>query len=60
MINLQLHVSSIILMRDVAPTLRLAPASMAGMQINLPVPSALKINKLILTLRPHKFLQIRT
>ena len=60
MINLQLHGFGILLMRKVAPTSRLAPASMGGMHTNLPVPSSLKINKMILTLGPHRFLQIRT
>ena len=60
MINLQLHGSGILLMRKVASTLRLAPTSIGGMHTNLTVPSSLKINKMILMLGPHKFLQIRT
>ena len=52
-INLQLHDFGILLMRKVAPASRLAPASMGGMHTNLQFPSALKINKMILTLGPH-------
>ena len=33
---------------------RLAPTSMGGMHTNLPVPSTLKINKMILSLGPHR------
>ena len=43
-----------------APTLRLAPAIMGGMNTNFPVPSSLKIEKIILTLGSHRFLLIRT
>ena len=60
MINLQLHGSGILLMRKVAPASRLAPTSMGGMHIDLLILSSLKINKMILMLGPHKFLQIRT
>ena len=42
------------------PTLRVASTSMGGMHTDLPVPSLLKINKMILTLGPYKFLLIRT
>ena len=59
MINLQLHGFGILLMRKVAPASRLAPASMGGMHTYFSVPSMLKINKMILTLGPHRFLQIR-
>ena len=41
-------------MRKVTPALRLA-ASMGGMHTNLPVPSAFKINEMILTLGPYRF-----
>ena len=60
MINLQLHGFGILLMRKVALASRLAPASMCGIHTNLPVPSSFKIKKMILTLGPHRFLQIRT
>ena len=56
MINLQLHGPSILLMRKVASASKLAFASMGGMYTNLPVPSSLKINKMFLTLGPHRFL----
>ena len=46
MINLQLHGSSILLIRDVAP------ASMGGMHTNFSILSSLKIEKMILTLGP--------
>ena len=59
MINLQLHGSGILLMRDVAPTLRLALATIGCMHINLLIPSSLKIEEVILTLGPHRFLPIR-
>ena len=42
MINLQLHGFSILLMRKVTPTWRLAPTSMGGMHISLSVPSSFK------------------
>ena len=60
MINLWLHGSGILLVRDVAPTLRLAPSSMSDMCANFSVPSSLKIEKMILTLGPHGFLSIWT
>ena len=60
MINLQLHDSSVFLIRDMTPTLRVASTSMGGMHTDLLVPSLLKINKMILTLGPYKFLLIRT
>ena len=60
MINFQLHGFGILLIRKVTPTSRLAPASIGGMHTNLQVPSAFKINKMILTLRPNRFLQIWT
>ena len=59
MINLQLHGSGILLMRNVAPTSRLASVSMSGMHTNFPVPYSLKIEKMILTLGPYRFLPIR-
>ena len=58
MINLQLHGSGILLKRDVAPTLRLALATIGCMHINLLIPSSLKIEEVILTLGPHRFLPI--
>ena len=60
MINLQLHGFGILLMRKVTPALRLAPASIGGIHINLSVPSVPKIDKMILMLGPHRFLHIRT
>ena len=59
-INLQLHGFGIFLMRKVTLALRLAPFSMSGMHTNFSVPSAFKINEMILKLGPNKFLQIRT
>ena len=55
-INLQLHGFGILLMRKVAPALRLAPTSMGGMHTKLSVLSTLKINKMILTLGPYRVL----
>jgi len=60
MINLQLKGFGILLMRKVAPISGLTPTSMGGMHTNLPIPSALKINKMILMLGPYRFLQIWT
>ena len=60
MINLQLHGSGILLMRDVAPISRLSPASMGDMHTNFLVSSLLKIEKMILMLGLHRFLPIRT
>ena len=59
-INLQLHGSSIFLMRDMTPNSRVALTSMGGMHINLPVPSLLKIEEMILMLGPHGFLSVWT
>jgi len=56
MINLQLHGSGILLMRKVALASKLAPTSTGGMHSNLPIPYSLKINKMILTLGPYRFL----
>ena len=58
MINLQLHGSGILLKRDVAPTSRLALATIGCMHTNLLIPSSLKIEEMILTLGPHRFLPI--
>ena len=60
MINLQLHGSGVFLMRDMTPTSRMASTSMGGMHTSLLVPSALKIEEMILTLGPHRFLSIWT
>ena len=57
-INLQLHGSSVFLMRDMTPTLRVAPTSMSGMHTNLLVLSLLKIEEMILTLGPYGFLTV--
>ena len=53
---LQLHGYGVLHMRKVALALRLVPASIGGMHTKLPVPSSLKINKMILTLGPYRFL----
>ena len=58
MVNLKLHGFSILLIRNVTPTSRLAPISMGSMHTNLPVPPSLKIEKVIFTLGPHQFLPI--
>ena len=55
MINLQLHGSSVFLMRDMTPTSRVAPTSMGGVHTNFSVPSLLKIEEKILTLGPYGF-----
>ena len=60
MINLQLQSSSILFMRKVAPISGLAPASMGGMHTNLPVPSSLKVDKLVFTLGSHRFCLVWT
>ena len=59
MIDLQLHVSSILLMRDVAATPRLAPI-MGSVHTSLQVPFLFKITEVILTLRPHRFCLVWT
>ena len=59
-INFQLHGFGILLIRDVAPTSRLAPSSMSGMHANFPIPSSLNIEKMILMLGSHRFLLIQT
>jgi len=57
-INFQLHGSSVFLVRDMTPTLRVAPTSMGGMHTDFSVPSLLKIEEMILTWGPHGFLVI--
>jgi len=53
MINLQLHVPSIFLMRGVTPSSRLTSTSMGGMHTSFLDPSSFKMKKMIWTLRPH-------
>ena len=60
MINLQLQGSDILLMRKVAPISGLDPANMGGMHTNLPVPSSLKVDKIIFTLGSHRFCLVWT
>ena len=55
MINLQLHVLGIFLMREVAPTPRLAPIIKGSMHTPFSVPSSLKVDKTIFTLVRHRF-----
>ena len=57
-VNLQLYASGILLMRDVTPASRLAPASMRGVQTNIMVPSSLKVEELILTLGTNKLILV--
>ena len=57
-VNLQLHASSILFVREVTPTSRLTPTSMHGMHTNLPIPFSLKIEELILTLGTNRLLTI--
>ena len=55
-INLQLNGFGIFLMREVTLASRLASTSMGSMHTNLLVPFAFKINEMILTLGPNRFL----
>ena len=55
LINLQLHGSGILLMRKVAPALRLTSACMGGMNTSLMVLSSFKVEEMILTLGPLRF-----
>ena len=57
-VNFQLHGSSILFMREVTSTSRLAPTSMRSMHTNLPVPPSLKVEELILTLGTNKLLPV--
>ena len=59
-VNLQLHASSILFMRDATPISRQAPTSMGGMHINLLVPSPFKVEKLVLTLGTNRLPLIQT
>ena len=59
-INLFLHVSSILLIRDVAFTPRLTLTSVGSMHISLLVPFPFKIIEVILMLRPHKLCLVWT
>ena len=60
LINLLLHVSGILLMRDVAFTPRLALTGMGSMYISLLIPSSFKITEVILTLRPPRLCHVWT
>ena len=55
-VNLQLQASGILLVRDVAPALRLALASMRGVHTNLTVPPPFKVEELVLVLGSDRFL----
>ena len=56
-INLPLHVSNILLMRDVAFTLRLTLTGVGRMHTSLLV-LLFKIMKVVLTLRPRRFCMV--
>ena len=58
MVNLQLQAPGVLLMEDVTPSLKLAPASMCGMHTNLTVPSPLKVEERILTLGTDRLLLV--
>ena len=60
MINLPLHVSGILLLRNMAFTTSLASTSMGSMYTSLPIPLPFKITEVILTLRPHRFCLVWT
>ena len=55
MINLPLHVSGVLLLRNMAFTTSLASTSMGSTYNSLLVPLPFKITEVILTLRPHRF-----
>ena len=57
-VNLQLHAFGILVMIDVTPALRLAPASMRGVYTNLAVLPSLKDEELILTLGTNRLLLV--
>ena len=57
-VNLQLHASGVLLMRDVTPASRLDPASMCGVHTNVAVPLSLKVEELILTLGTNRLLLV--
>ena len=58
-VNLQMHAPSVLFMRDVTPTSRLAP-TMHNMHINLSVLSPLKVEKLVLMLGTNRLPSIWT
>ena len=60
MINLQLHVLSILYVRDMTPCSRLTFTSMDGVYTSSLVPSTLKIKEIILTLGPPGFYLVWT
>ena len=59
-INLLLHVSGILVMRDVALTPKLTLMGVGSVHTSLPVPFSFKITKVILTLRPHRLCLVWT
>ena len=60
MIDLLMHVSSILLLRNMAFTTRLASTSMGSMYTSLPVPLLFKITEVVLTLRRHRLCLVWT
>ena len=59
-INLLLHVSGILVMRDVAFTPRLTLTGVGSMHTSLSVPLSFKITEVILTLRPRRLYLVWT
>ena len=60
MVNLHLHASSILFMRDVTPTSRLALASLSSMYTNFTIYHAFKVKEMILALGTNKFFLVWT
>ena len=58
MVNLQLQAPGVLLVGDVTPSSRLAPASMHGVHTNFTVPPSLKVEELILTLGTDRLLLV--
>ena len=58
MIYLQLQASGILPMRHMAPTSRMTPTSMSYVYTNFTIFPWLKIKKMILALRSHRFLLV--
>ena len=59
-INLLLHVSGILFLRDMTFTLRLTLIDMGSMYTSLSVSPSLKFTEMILTLRPYGFCLVWT
>ena len=58
MVNLQVQALGVLLVGDVTPSSRLAPASMHGVHTNFTIPLSLMVEELILMLGTNRLLLV--